>query len=282
MNHEANPARGLQQESVEKRSPVPLYFQIERILQNRIQDRVWQPGAQIPTETELCEHFQVSRSVIRQALQNLTNRGLIERTPGKGTFVSKPKIGASLIRKLAGFHEDTLAQGHTPTSQVLHKGISEASPAVADSLNIEPGDPVLELHRLRFVDLEPHLLSETYLRLDIEPRLAEVSFTDVSLYAVLEERFDLAIASGRRTVEATTADRETARLLEITEGAPLLLLKSVTFLSNGRPMEYSIGKHRADRARFEVELIRGGATTIEGQLAGMHAPGSHQYPREEP
>lgn len=281
MKNDANSSRGLQLESVEKRSPVPLYFQIERILQNRIQDRLWIPGAQIPTETELCELFQVSRSVIRQALQNLTNRGLIERTPGKGTFVSKAKIGASLIRKLAGFHEDTIAQGHTPTSRVLHNGRIDASPAVADSLEIKPGAPVLELRRLRFVDLEPHLLSETYLRLDIEPRLAEVSFTDVSLYAILEERFNLTIASGRRTVEATTADRETARLLEITEGAPLLLLKSITFLSDGRPMEFSLGKHRADRARFEVELIRGRPGTSEVELAGMQSPGTDSSPHEE-
>jgi GntR family transcriptional regulator len=241
---------------VEKDSPVPLYFQIERILEKHILNRDWVPGVQIPTETNLCEYFDVSRSVIRQALRNLSNRGLIERTPGKGTFVTIPKLRGSLIRNLAGFHEDTLAQGHIPSTRVLKHEIIPAHPTEASELGITIGQNVLELKRLRFVDGEPHLLSETYLRLDIEPRLSEINYNDISLYMVLDKQFGLHICSGKRVVEATVADQDTAVLLKIQEGAPVLLLRSLTYLQDGRPLEYSVGRHRGDRAKFEVNLVR--------------------------
>lgn len=72
----------------------------------------------------------------------------------------------------------------------------------------------------------------------------------------MENRFDLFIAHGTRIVEAVLATRDDARNLDIKPGSPLLLLTSLVYLSDGRPFEYSIGKHRADRARFEVDLVR--------------------------
>jgi len=77
--------------SIKRQSPIPLYFQVENILRSEILEGVFAPGDQIPTEVELCQRFKVSRSVIRPALQNLVQFGLIQRIPGKGTFVSKQK-----------------------------------------------------------------------------------------------------------------------------------------------------------------------------------------------
>lgn len=245
-----------QKNPLEKKSPIPLYFQIEKILETQILEHALSPGDQLPTEVDLCEQYQVSRSVIRQALQNLVNSGLIERLPGKGTFVSHPKVRESLIRELLGFHEDTVQQGHRPGTSVIENRIQEASVEIAALLEIDPGTPTLFLKRLRFVDNEPHLLSETYLRTDIEPRLVDEDFAKESLYDILENRFGLFIEHGTRIVEATLATKDDARYLDIKPGSPLLLLTSLVYLSDGRPFEYSIGKHRADRARFEVDLVR--------------------------
>lgn len=242
--------------TLEKKSPIPLYFQIEKILETQILEHTLSPGDQLPTEVDLCKQYQVSRSVIRQALHNLVNRGLIERLPGKGTFVSHHIIKEALIRELLGFYEDTVEQGHRPGTRVLEKRVQEPSPEIAAILEIDTRTSILFLKRLRFIDNEPHLLSETYLRIDVEPRLVEEDFAEGSLYELLENRFGLFIAHGTRIVEAVLATLDDAHNLDIKPGSPLLLLTSLVYLSDGRPFEYSIGKHRADRARFEVDLVR--------------------------
>lgn len=243
-------------DALDKQSPIPRYYQIETLLEGHIRDRDWVPGDQLPTEDELCEHFDVSRTVIRRALLNLENNGLIWRSPGKGTFVARPKLKESLIQTLRGFYEDTLAQGHTPRTRIVEQGPRPAPENVARFLGVDPGEPLFYLKRLRFVDDVAHLLSETYLRLDLCPCLREKDFEAKSLYAVLESECGLEIKRGRRVVEAVAADEDTAALLQIDPGSPLLLLRSLMYIHDGVPFEYSIGMHRADRSRFEIDIIR--------------------------
>ena len=79
-----------------------------------------------------------------------------------------------------------------------------------------------------------------------------------SLYETLETELGLRLDHGRRTLEAAVASKEHARLLDIKPGSPMLLLKSVAYLMDGRAIEYFLAWHRGDRSRFEVHLRRDG------------------------
>jgi GntR family transcriptional regulator len=247
---------GLIPKIINKDSPIPYYFQLEEILREQIESGKWAPGQQIPSETELCEIFDVSRTVVRQALNELVNEGLLYRRRGKGTFVAKPKIAESLVQNLTGFYEDMVAKGLTPITQVLEQKLIPASKKVAAMLNLKEGDQVIKIDRLRSIGSEPILIVTTFIPYHICPALAEEDLTNQSLYAVLEDRYGLSIARGRRTLEAISASEEDAKLLGVEEGDPLIFLKSVSYLENGEPIEYFEAKHRGDRSRFEVELVR--------------------------
>jgi GntR family transcriptional regulator len=181
---------------------------------------------------------------------------LIERIPGKGTFVSKDKIQESLIKELLGFHEDTLLRGHKPSTKILHQQYLPATQEIAAKLGLSPGDPVFYLKRLRYVDGEPHLVSQTYLRAEQLPGIIDVDFNQDSLYVTLSNLYGVKIQHGKRVVEAILATEEDSQLLGIQAGAAILLLTSLVFQENGQPIEFSVGKHRADRTKFEVDLIR--------------------------
>jgi len=241
---------------IKKDSPIPYYFQLEEILREEIESGKWTPGQQIPSESELCEILDVSRTVVRQALNELVNEGLLYRRRGKGTFVARSKIAESLVQNLTGFYEDMVAKGLTPITQVLEQKLIPASKKVAAMLNLKEGDQVIKIDRLRSVGNEPILIVTTFIPYQICPALLEEDLTNQSLYAVLEDRYKLEIARGRRTLEAISASDEDAKLLGIEEGDPLILLKSVSYLEDGGPIEYFEAKHRGDRSRFEVELIR--------------------------
>ena len=242
--------------TIDHNSHVPYYVQVKEALRDRIEHGEWKAGDQLPGEPELCVLFDVSRTVIRQALSELLHDGLILRAKGKGTFVAEPKIVENLAQKLTGFYQDMAERGYPPVSQVLHQVVVPANQKVAAFLQIAPGTPVVEIERLRFVQEEPIVLVTTYLPYAHYPELLTADLTHQSLYSLMEQEYGLTIARGHRTLEAVTANQYEADLLQVETGAPLMLLDSVSYLEDGVPVEYYHALHRGDRSRFEAELIR--------------------------
>lgn len=237
-------------------SPIPYYIQLVNILKEKVQSEVWKPGDQIPGEQDLCELYGVSRTVVRQALLELELEGLINRRKGKGTFISLPKISEGLVQKLTGFYQDMVERGLNPVTRVLHQNVVPASEKVARFLDINPGDQVIDILRLRFINDEPIQMVTTYVPFEMCPALASVDLTNRSLYKFLETECGIFIAKGQRYVEAVLANETEAELLGIERGAPLLMLDSISFSDGDRPIEYYHALHRGDRSRFEVELVR--------------------------
>ena len=243
-------------DSINFESHIPYYIQLMDILKLKVQQAEWVPGDQIPGEQDLCERYQVSRTVVRQALRELEYDGVITRQKGKGTFISLPKISEGLVQKLTGFYQDMVERGLKPGSQVLHQDVSPSSEKVARFLNIEPGEEVIDIQRLRFINDEPIQLVTTFIPFKICPSLASADLTNQSLYAYLEEECGIVLTKGHRYIEAVLANDHEAAQLGIERGAPLLMLDSVSYSEDGRPIEYYHALHRGDRSRFEVELVR--------------------------
>ncbi len=177
-----------------------------------------------------------------------------------------------------------VALGYPPISQVLHQEDRPADEQIADRLNVKPGTRIVEIERLRFVEDEPVVLTTTYLPLALAPGLATADLTRRSLYEYLETECGLTLARGQRTIEAVAADARQARLLRIRKGAPLVYLQSVSYLADGRPIEYYRALHRGDRSRFEVELVRGrdrGAAGSGGDRFGRLPPGGGTVRRRD-
>lgn len=241
---------------VDRNDYIPYYIQVKNALLAHIESGGWQPGDQLPGEPELGRMFGVSRTVIRQALKEMEHEGYIRREKGKGTFVDRPKISQGLAQKLTGFYRDMMERGEIPITKVLKQGLVPASSKVASRLQLEPDDQVIELQRLRGVGDEFFVIVTAYLPYTICPEVLHADFSKQSLYAFFEEELGLTITHGQRTLEAVKANDYEADLLQINKGDPLILLDSVVYLDDGRPIEYFRALHRGGRARFEVDLIR--------------------------
>lgn len=241
---------------IDQTSHLPFYIQVMQAIQNSVADGYIGPGDQLPGEPELCRMFDVSRTVIRQALRELEYDGLVVRKKGKGTFIAEPKIRESLAAELTGFYQDMEAKGHPPTSEILKQEVVPASRKVAAYLGVQTDTPVIQIDRLRFVLEEPIVLVSTYLPFELCPKLVDIDLTQRSLYAFLKMEYQIEIVRGHRFLEAVNARESEAHLLKVPIGAALVLLDSVSYLANGVPIEYYHALHRGDRSRFEVELIR--------------------------
>ncbi len=242
--------------TIDFRSNIPYYVQLIDVMKELINAKVWKPGDRIAGEVELCQMYGVSRTVVRQALRELELDGFVTRRKGKGTFIAERKISESLAQRLTGFHQDMVERGLKPVTQVLHHQVVPCTEKVANYLQIAPGAQVIDIKRLRFVEDAPIQLVNSYLPYELCPSLADVDLTNRSLYEFLESTCGLFIAHGRRIIEAVAANEEESKLLKVERGAPLVLLNSISYLEDGRPIEYYHAVHRGDRARFEVELVR--------------------------
>ncbi len=246
----------LANKQIDRDSFIPYYIQVIDALTEYIENNHLQPDHQLPGEVDLCDAFEVSRTVIRHALQEMEYKGLIYRQKGRGTFVAKPKIHEGLFQELTGFYQDMVAKGHNPRSKVLKQEQVPANPKVAAYLDLEVDTPVIQIDRIRYINDEPIVYVTTYLPYQLCPELLNVDLTEQSLYAYLEDNHDLLISRGKRYLEAVPANQLEAELLEVDVGSPLILLNSVSYLSDGQPVEYFHALHRGDRSRFETELVR--------------------------
>jgi len=246
----------LTKESIKFDIPIPLYFQLKELLRKLIMDGSWTLGDAIPTERELCDIFGVSRTTIRQAVSELVNEGLLYRSQGRGTFVAKQKLKERFIQQNIGFYEEMTSKGLHLESEVLEQSVTVAPDDIAAQLQIKNGDKIIKIERLRSVESEKVLIVVTYIPYDICPGLAEEDLNNASLYQILREKYGLKVETGSRTIEAISASDFDAQLLGIPKDVPLLLIKSIGYLADGKPLEYYEAKHRGDRCKLEVEFFR--------------------------
>lgn len=245
---------------VDRASALPFYFQLKQIVLADIAERALKPGDRYVGDHELSAKYDVSRTVVRQALSELESEGVIERIKGRGTFIAHRKVDEGLVRSLTGLYQDVRERGSSLHSIVRRLELVPADNAIAEVLDLPADTPVFVIERHRFVDDEPWVLVTTHLPQAIAPGLAHDDLSEQSLYELLSTKYGVEIVRGRRTVEATNAWPELARSLAISAGDAVLVLRSVVFAADGRPVETFVAYHRADRSRFQVEL---GATPGE-------------------
>ena len=249
-----------QSNGIDRQSAAPMYDQLKQLIIDGITREKLGPGDLLPGEHRMCEQYGISRTVVRQALAQLEHEGVVERVKGKGTFVARPKTSESLVHTLAGLFEEVERRGGHVHSQILRHERVPASAEVAAALDIAPGDSVVALERLRFIDDEPWSLTTTWMPEDIGAVTFASDMAELSLYAVLADHGWHAVR-GMRSAEATIASPEQARLLGMSPGSALLLLRSTSYSEAGRPMEHFVAYHRGDRSRFEFQLRATASTT---------------------
>ncbi|MGH8868615.1 MAG: GntR family transcriptional regulator [Actinomycetes bacterium] len=245
---------------IDRSSPLPYYHQLKQLVMADIAEKGYQPGDRLPGDHALCEAYDVSRTVVRQALSELEIEGVITRSKGRGTFVAPAPATEGLIASLTGLYEDVSARGLELRTEVTKIGVVPADDNQAASLRIDVGDPVVHIERLRFVDGDPLVFVVTDVPRWAAPGLENEDLTDESLYRMLEQGYGVHLVRGRRLVEAALAGARLARLLGLRRSDPLLVLRSVAVDRDGRPVESFVAFHRGDRSRFEVDLQRAAPT----------------------
>jgi len=256
---------------LDKVSPIPLYYQIKQHLLSHIAESA--AGEPLPTETALCEHFQVSRPTVRQAISELVQEGYVYRTQGKGTFIFPRKIDRSFNFGLATFNEEMTSKGMSPQTAVLEtKIVAPEAAKLGARLKAGGADsgPVFFLRRLRSVDNCPLMVVDSYLPYHLLPKIERKDFTEHSLHGVLQNDYGLLLTKCIRSLEPVSLPPEEAELLQVQAGLPAQYVETLTYLKDGTVIEHSEAWYRGDIGRFTFEFGESGLrhSTVELRHAG--------------
>jgi GntR family transcriptional regulator len=208
----------------------------------------------IPTENELIDMYQISRTTVRQAITELVQEGWLYRVKSKGTFVSKPKIDQSFIQALGSFNDQITQLGRTPYTELLEFKVIEAPDYVTKELKLEPKEKVVYIHRRRFADDEPIVMVKTYLPFTKCSFVLDHDLAKESLYPVLATSDHTNIHKIHRYIEAVEAEEYDMENLNINSGTAIQQFISIGYNFIDDPIEYSTARYRGDRNRFEVIL----------------------------
>ena len=251
------PPRRRTRDVTQARTTTTLYAALRDRLKDEILSGRRRPGDKLPSENEFARTLGVSRITVRQALGDLRNEGLVVKTHGKGSFVAMPPVAQDLTR-LRGLAESLTGAGRTVHTRVLSIGPKRASAPVVTALGLTPGELVIELKTLRYLNRKPLALNRSYLPLDIGNRLIKADFANRDILSMLEGDLGLAIGHAEVSIGAANAKPGEARLLGVAAEAALVQVRRLVFTSAPRPVHLEQSVYRSDLFSYTLTLERDG------------------------
>lgn len=237
--------------SVDRSSPVPLYFQVAAQLEQAIADGELVPGERMPNEMALADQLGLSRPTMRQALQTLVDKGMLVRKRGVGTQVVKSQIRRPV--ELTSLNDDLVRTGQDPRTQVLGLERDPADASTAADLRIKTGDEVWRIERLRLIGDQPLALMSNVIPCSVID-LESVDLARRGLYEALRAA-GVHIRVAHQQIGCRRADAREARLLNERRGSPLLTMQRTAYDDAGRAVELGLHAYRPDLYSFEVTLV---------------------------
>ncbi len=233
----------------------PLYYQLMKDLISKMDSGEIAPGTLMPSEAELRNDYHVSRATVRKAYEELSNMGRIKKKQGIGAFASYPPIEKG-VSKLSGFTEDIRSRGGTPSSITKTQTLIKAGKLIADKLNLQVGDLVNCIERIRLDCNIPIATEIVYIPNSLCNNLLEVDLTKNSIYDLFESKYNLEISTAIQSLEPMLPTQEDIEQLMLDEGELILFTERVTYLTNQVPVELTFTKYRSSKFKFWVTLRR--------------------------
>jgi GntR family transcriptional regulator len=235
---------------------VPLYYQLISIIKRNINGNVLKPGDSIPSEVQICDRYQVSRSTVRQALKALEDEGLIFRRRGKGTFIAEQKVQRKL-NNLYNFSSDMRHLGYIPKSRIISFEKIKPKTDLINTLQLlNVNTEVFKIVRVRIANDVPLLLETTYIPVYLCPYLEESVVEQGSLYEFLKENASLVPYNATETFEPIIFDKQVAEILECNTKMCGYFVERISYLQDGQAFELTQSVVRGDKCRYEVELYQ--------------------------
>lgn len=229
---------------------IPLYIQLKSRLEQHIIDGFYQD--RIPSEREIMDEFYVSRSTVRQAIGELVSEGVLERRPGRGTFVALKPID-DWLGNLSSTSETIDRMGMKPGAKLIFSKTVELPPYIQQIIGFSQA---YQIKRIRYADDLPIGIESSYYPESIGNKLANFDLNNVTLYDLLEVDLGIRTKEADQVIRAAIATNEETKLLGVNQYTPVLNVSRKLVDIENRLVEYEQAVYRADMYSFKIKLAR--------------------------
>lgn len=236
---------------IDKNSRTPLYLQLMNILIDKIENKL-EEDTKIPSEREICEVYDVSRTTVRQAMDELEKEGYIYKIHGKGTFVSPKRMNQDLST-FYSFTEEMKKLGKEPSSEVTGFEVVQAGDHISDIFKIGNEDLLYKISRIRKADRIHMMYETTYIPYDRFKGITREKLENKPLYDILSKEYNVRISSAEEYFRPILTNKIESVYLDIKEGSPSLKIERFTY-EKGEVIEYTVSVARGDKFKYRVRL----------------------------
>jgi GntR family transcriptional regulator len=229
----------------------PLYKQVRDRLTRRIAEGEWRAGEMVPSEMQIAAELGVSQGTVRKALDDMTAAKILVRRQGRGTFVATHDE-ARILFQFFKLQPDG-GPGVFPESEVLSVQAGKADAEDAERLRIYAGEPVIRIRRVRSLNGRPCIAETITLPAALFDGLERLPVPN-NLYDLYARAYGVTVGGGTERIKVVAADPETARLLDVAPGAPLLLIDRLATALDGKPVERRVSLCEMSSMSYVTEL----------------------------
>ena len=237
--------------------PLPSYFKLQEELKKQIENAHWSPGEKISPERKLAEDHGLSIGTVKKALLNLVNEGYLQRIQGKGTFVNRSRLRRENLRYyrlLRHFKDDEEAD---LTIKFIDLKKIEPEPQHIHYLNLHKNHKIYVMTRLFLINNIPLIHCISYFPCKMFNKLEKVPasiFEKTTLYDAIEDLYGVTTVNNQQLYSTATADPETARVLNVKKGDPILLIEMLSFTYKNQVYEYRKSYCITKRFKFYMDI----------------------------
>jgi len=239
------------------KTALPIYYQIKQTIKNWIIKKEFAPGEKVPSEMSLAAKFKVNRVTIHQAFSELIQEGFLISKRGEGTFVTdNENLINSFSLEFSGvmnslfFHQISKVK----TKAVFINRV-QPSKLVKSKLELNSEDKeVVEIKRIRVSRDRLFAYTLNYLPLDIGNRITEKELYAKPLLQTLEENLGIQLTETVQVIEATFANQEIAKYLDMPSGLPILFVERIMYGNNHKPVDLFQSFYNGETYRLIVRL----------------------------
>ncbi|MDE0306073.1 MAG: GntR family transcriptional regulator [Albidovulum sp.] len=232
----------------------PLWQQLSRQLEALIYGGQIAANSRIPSETALCEIFGVSRSVIRNSLASLATKGLVVKLPRKGIYVADRVCDTDFVTSNLNLFEDMLAKGRNIDTDTFELLRTKPDDEECNALRLSKGEEVVRVGRVFWIDGQPI----TCTRMTFPARkVPGFEFCDIegrSILGLVREKYGRRAHRAERWFNAVMPCAEVVDRMGVPPDLPLIWIESITFETDGSPLEYYRAHYVSNTARIHISV----------------------------
>ncbi|MDR7127464.1 GntR family transcriptional regulator [Pseudotabrizicola sp. 4114] len=232
----------------------PLWSQVKAALTRLIRDEGLQEHTRLPSEAEMCARFDVSRTVVRDAMAQMVNERLIYKLQGKGAFVAGRREEQDFVGTTVGFSGELADKRKEVSRRILRQEVSLPSARMAKLMRTDESTPIVRVDRVLSVDGNPRMIVRWAMLESVVPGLETVPLENRSLYDTITRQYGIQLNKAERWIEASGASAEDAALLKIAVGSPVLGIESAAANAQGQVIEYYTALYLTDRSRLHFTI----------------------------